>query len=62
MYPIPAATGLGDGSLEEANLSCLIREKLRNKILKTLGLPMMDYVSLPRSERKTDSVLDTREA
>lgn len=54
--------GVGAGAAADGNLADLIKKKLRNKILVTPDVRMVDYSSLPRSERKTRRVFDNREA
>jgi phenylacetate-CoA ligase len=54
--------GVGAEVTTDGNLADLIKKKLRNKILVTPDVRMVDYSSLPRSERKTKRVFDNREA
>jgi len=54
--------GLGAEPATDGEVAALIKRKLRNKILVTPDVRMVDYASLPRSERKTKRVFDNREA
>jgi phenylacetate-CoA ligase len=54
--------GVGAEVTADGDLADLIKKKLRNKILVTPDVRMVDYSSLPRSERKTRRVFDNREA
>jgi phenylacetate-CoA ligase len=53
--------GTGAEATADGDLADLIKKKLRNKILVTPDVRMVDYSSLPRSERKTRRVFDNRE-
>ncbi|MGO9572370.1 MAG: phenylacetate--CoA ligase [Desulfomonilaceae bacterium] len=45
----------------DAQTAGVVREMLRNKVLVTPEIEILDYASLPRSERKTRRVFDNRE-
>jgi phenylacetate-CoA ligase len=53
--------GLGVEPAADTGLADLIKKRLRNKILVTPDVHMVDCSSLPRSERKTKRVFDNRE-
>ncbi|HMK34424.1 MAG TPA: phenylacetate--CoA ligase [Desulfomonilaceae bacterium] len=53
--------GLGVDPSSDRALAEIIRNKLRNKILVTPEVRIVDYATLPRSERKTKRVFDDRE-
>ncbi|MBM4327482.1 MAG: phenylacetate--CoA ligase [Deltaproteobacteria bacterium] len=45
----------------DARLAATVREELRKKLLVTPDIEIVDYSSLPRSERKTKRVFDNRD-
>jgi phenylacetate-CoA ligase len=45
----------------DAETAATVREALRNRILVTPEVEIVDYAALPRSERKTKRVFDNRE-
>ncbi len=45
----------------DAQTAALVKESVRNKILVTPEVEIVEYASLPRSERKTKRVFDKRE-
>jgi phenylacetate-CoA ligase len=45
----------------DGEIASLIKQRLKNKIMVTPDVRMVDYSSLPRSERKTKRVFDNRE-
>ncbi len=52
--------GLNGDSANDARLAEHLRQMLRKKILVTPEVEIVDYAALPRSERKTKRVFDTR--
>jgi phenylacetate-CoA ligase len=54
--------GLTTEPAADAEIAALIKRRLRNKILVTPDVRIVNYASLPRSERKTKRVFDNREA
>jgi phenylacetate-CoA ligase len=56
---VERARGADAGS--DAQTAAVVKEMLRNKVLVTPEVAIVDYASLPRSERKTRRVFDNRE-
>jgi phenylacetate-CoA ligase len=52
----------GTDSSADVQLVAMVREELKKKLLVTPDIEIVDYSSLPRSERKTKRVFDNREA
>ncbi len=52
---------IGWDSVEDQHFAATIRDRLKDKILVTPEVKVVDYASLPRSERKTKRVFDRRE-
>jgi phenylacetate-CoA ligase len=48
-------------SASDAQTAIFVKEMLRSKILVTPEVEIVDYASLPRSERKTRRVFDNRD-
>jgi len=52
---------VGADSAVDRNLAAMVREELKKKLLVTPEVEVVDYASLPRSERKTKRVFDQRD-
>lgn len=59
---VRAERNVAADAASEPNLAAVVREELKKKLLVTPEVEIVDYGSLPRSERKTKRVFDQRDA
>jgi phenylacetate-CoA ligase len=54
--------GMGLGSDRDLELASMIREAIKSQILVSAEVRIADFGTLPRTERKSQRVVDTRYA